>query len=41
MPPSPVPKRETFKVPQAFAQALALHAQRFIVAAQHAQRRRS
>jgi predicted O-linked N-acetylglucosamine transferase (SPINDLY family) len=25
MPPSPVPKRETFKVPQAFAQALALH----------------
>ena len=27
MPPSPVPKRETFKVPQAFAQALALHTQ--------------
>jgi protein O-GlcNAc transferase len=27
MPPSPVPKRETFKVPQAFAQALAFHTQ--------------
>jgi hypothetical protein len=25
LPPSPVPKRETFKVPQTFAQALALH----------------
>jgi predicted O-linked N-acetylglucosamine transferase (SPINDLY family) len=27
MPPSPAPKRETFKVPQAFAQALTLHTQ--------------
>jgi len=34
MPPSPVPKRETFKVPQAFAQALALHTEGRLIEAE-------
>ena len=34
MPPSPVPKRETFKVPQAFAQALTLHTEGRLIEAE-------